>query len=302
MTVFYLTGDSNFLVDKKIQEISKSYRVLYYQNNFSLFFSEIQRLSNRNLFEEKKDIVLKNLDKLNKEYLEKIIEIIKNLKGINFIFVFKKENIDFFSCLKKNNIKTQVFSAFKPSEKNLNQFIRDYFKSKKIKISNELIEILKENYKKNVDLLLVDLEKYFALDKEFKLDKIKDIFHFKTNNFKIHELFLEKNWSAFIHHFKKFIFEDKSKDHFETFAILTLIYRSLIKILFIKKNLIKGSKMRYKNFYFRKLVEKSKSLSLTDIRFLLFSLSKTDRKLKKFIINVRDIPEDIVLNYLMQTT
>jgi DNA polymerase III delta subunit len=298
MTVFCLTGDSDFLINKKIEEISRSYKVLYYNNNFTIFFSDLQKLSNRSLFAQKEDLVLKNLDKLTKEDFKKIVETIKNIEGINFIFVFSKENIDFFSCFKKNNIRPYTVPVFSPTEKNLSQFIKDYFKSKQINIPNEIVEILKENYKKNIDLLLIDLERYFALHQEFKTDKIKEFFHFKTNNFKIQELFLERNWPAFIHHFKKFILEDKSRDHFETFALLTLLYRSLIKILFIKQNLIKEKRNKYKNFYFKKLVEKSKNLELKEIKLLLSSLAKTDKKLKKFLINIKEIPEDIAFNYL----
>jgi hypothetical protein len=51
----------------------------------------------------------------------------------------------------------------------------------------------------------------------------------------------------------------------------------------------------------QKLKEKAENLTLEEIKLLISALAKTDKKFKKFYLNVREIPEDISLNYLMSS-
>jgi hypothetical protein len=162
-----------------------------------------------------------------------------------------------------------------------------------------MIKFLKENYQENFDLLLADLDKISFLTKNPTLDDLKQILRFQTNVFKIQDCFLDKNWPLFIHHFKKFILEDKSKDKAETLKALSLLLHSLLIIYFLKTG--QTEKIKANPYYLQKLKEKAKNLSLEEIKLLISALAKTDRKFKKFYLNVREIPEDISLNYLMSS-
>lgn len=296
--IYVIIGKEHFLIKEKIEELSTDYKVLIYSNNFKEFILDLQKYTNTHLFYNKnKYLVLKYLDKLKIEEHKILIEILKN-SNQNFILVFNNEIVDFFHLLRKNKIKYEIFYLKLPNKKEIESFIRERFIKSKIKISEKFIKSLKEVYQDNIEDFLNDLKKIQIVGSNW--ENIKQIIHLKTNVFKIQDYFLDKNWPLFIHHFKKFILEDKSRDKIETLKTLTLLYNSLIKIYLLKttNNFIN---INVKDYYLRKLKEKSKKLTLEDIKLLISALAKTDKKFKKFYINIKDIPEDISFNYLLST-
>ncbi len=287
-----LIGENNFLIDKKIKNLTSDYTLLIY-NTFSEFFSQLQKLTNNNIWGSKKDLVIKNLDKIKKEDLKILIDFLKQKFDQNFILIFNKEPLDFINLLRKNKIKFKIINIKKPQKREIEDFIKDFTSEKGLILNQKIIQFLKENYEDNIELLINDLEKLSLLTKNPTLEDIKNIIHFQTNVFKIQDYFLDKNWPLFIHNFKKFIFELKDKN--EIFGILSLLFNSLFKIYLIKKGKIK--EIEGNSFYLSKLQNKAKNLSFLDIKFMIEALAKTDKKLKKFYINFKEIPEDIVLNY-----
>jgi len=287
-----LIGENSFLIDKKIKNLTPDYTLLIY-NNFSDFFSQLQKLTNNNIWGSKKDLVIKNLDKIKKEDLKILIDFLKQKFDQNFILIFDKEPLDFINLLRKNKIKFKIINIKKPQKREIEDFIKDFVSEKGLILNQKIIQFLKENYEDNIELLINDLEKLSLLTKNPTLEDIKNIIHFQTNVFKIQDYFLDKNWPLFIHNFKKFIFELKDKN--EIFGILSLLFNSLFKIYLIKKGKIK--EIEGNSFYLSKLQNKAKNLSFLDIKFMIEALAKTDKKLKKFYINFKEIPEDIVLNY-----
>ena len=333
MSIFLIFGSNNSLIEEKINELSNRYKVLTYNNNFNYFFSELQKITNYFLWDGYYDIILKNIDKLQNNEIDLVLEFIKNSKN-NFILVFSHEPIDFVSKLRKENIKQfKIFALHKPSRKNLEEFLQNYFLKRKIRIKPALIKILQENYKDNFDLLLKDLEKISILLESYNNnDKIiLSVLHFQTDAFKIQNYFLERNWPEFIHNFKKFIldknkdkeFKDTKKDDnkqysadkndknkkYETFykegnkerkvlQILSFLTNTLLNIYLIKLGKVK--KIKAHTYYLQSLKEKSQNLSINEIKLLIAALAKTDRKFKKFYIHPIEIPEDISLNYLLE--
>jgi DNA polymerase III delta subunit len=298
MAIYVLVGQNQSLIERKINELSSQNISLNYNNNFREFFLELQKITNQFLWSKKKDIVLKNLDKLKNNEISVFIEFLKNSQN-NFILIFPQEPTDFLDKLRKNKIKFKIFHLQPPQKRYLEEFIKNYALERKIRLSPEMIKFLKENYQENIDLLLADLDKISFLTKNPTLDDLKRILRFQTNVFKIQDYFLDRNWPLFIHHFKKFILEDKSKDKAETLKTLSLLLHSLLIIYFLKTG--KTEKIKANPYYLQKLKEKAKNLTLEEIKLLISALAKTDRKFKKFYLNVREIPEDISLNYLMSS-
>ncbi|GIW67218.1 MAG: hypothetical protein KatS3mg096_086 [Candidatus Parcubacteria bacterium] len=295
MSLNVIIGQNQSLIERKIQELSTNFRQLIYNNNFHDFFLELQKITNQFLFGKKNDIVLKNLAKIKKNDLQILVEFLKSNSDLNFIFVFPDEPTEFLDLLRKNKLKFKVFQLRLPDKRSLENFIAQYAQEHNLKLSPEIIKVLKENYQDNIDLLLADLEKIALLGGDQK--SLKQILHFKTNVFKIQDYFLERNWPLFIHHFKKFILEDKSKDNADSLRALSLLFHSLVKIYLIKKGKI--GKIKTNDYYLQKLKEKSKNLTLEEIKLLISVLAKTDKKFKKFYLNIKEIPEDISLNYLL---
>jgi len=298
MAIHLLIGQNRSLIERKIQELSSQNISLNYNNNFREFFLELQKITNQFLWSKKNDVVLKNLDKLKNNELSVLIEFLKNSQN-DFILIFHQEPTEFLDKLRKNKIKFKIFHLQPPAKKYLEEFIKNYALERKIRLSPEMIKFLKENYQENFDLLLADLDKISFLTKNPTLDDLKQILRFQTNVFKIQDYFLEKNWPLFIHHFKKFILEDKSKDKVETLKALSLLFHSLLIIYFLKTG--ETEKIKANPYYLQKLKEKAKNLSLEEIKLLISALAKTDRKFKKYYLNIREIPEDISLNYLFNT-
>jgi DNA polymerase III delta subunit len=296
MAIYVLVGQNRSLIERKINELSSQNISLNYNNNFREFFLELQKITNQFLWSKKNDIILKNLDKLKNNEILVFIEFLKNSQN-NFILIFHQEPTEFLDKLRKNKIKFKIFHLQPPQKRYLEEFIKNYALERKIRLSPEIIKFLKENYQENFDLLLADLDKISFLTKNPTLEDLKQILRFQTNVFKIQDYFLDRNWPLFIHHFKKFILEDKSKDKAETLKILSLLLHSLLIIYFLKTS--KTEKIKANPYYLQKLKEKAKNLTLEEIKLLISALAKTDRKFKKFYLNVREIPEDISLNYLM---
>jgi DNA polymerase III delta subunit len=291
-----LVGQNQSLIERKINELSSQNISLNYKNNFREFFLELQKITNQFLWSKKKDIVLKNLDKLKNNEISVFIEFLKNSQN-NFILIFPQEPTDFLDKLRKNKIKFKIFHLQPPQKRYLEEFIKNYALERKIRLSPEMIKFLKENYQENIDLLLADLDKISFLTKNPTLEDFKQILRFQTNVFKIQDYFLDRNWPLFIHHFKKFILEDKSKDKAETLKTLSLLLHSLLIIYFLKTG--QTEKIKANPYYLQKLKEKAKNLTLEEIKLLISALAKTDKKFKKFYLNIREIPEDISLNYLI---
>jgi DNA polymerase III delta subunit len=296
MAIYVLVGQNQSLIERKINELSSQNISLNYKNNFREFFLELQKITNQFLWSKKKDIVLKNLDKLKNNEISVFIEFLKNSQN-NFILIFPQEPTDFLDKLRKNKIKFKIFHLQPPQKRYLEEFIKNYALERKIRLSPEMIKFLKENYQENIDLLLADLDKISFLTKNPTLEDFKQILRFQTNVFKIQDYFLDRNWPLFIHHFKKFILEDKSKDKAETLKTLSLLLHSLLIIYFLKTG--QTEKIKANPYYLQKLKEKAKNLTLEEIKLLISALAKTDKKFKKFYLNIREIPEDISLNYLM---
>ncbi len=299
MAIFCFLGHNQFLIEEKIKDLNKKKFFLVCNRDFKEFFLNLQRITNKNLLHEENVIVVRNIEKLKNNELLIFTSFLKNSYQQNdFIFVFDEEPIDFFNELRKHKIKFEIVNLNYHSGVKLENFISDYLKKHNLKLPKKIIEFLKENYDNNPDLLFHDLEKLVLL-KNLNHNELAQILHLQADIFKIQDYLLEKKWPLFVHHFKNFIFRDKSYAKIETLKALSLFFHSLIKIYFLKTNQL--NKLKGNKYYLLKLKEKSEKLTIEDIKRLIGAIAKTERKLKKFYIDFKEIPEDISLNYLLST-
>ncbi len=300
MAIFCFLGQGQFFIEEKIKELKKRRLNLIYNKDFKDFFLNLQRFTNKNILDEENVIVIYNLEKLaalsktaENELLTLVSFLKKNSEKHDFILVFKEEPIGFFDFLRKHKVKFELINT-NFSGKNLENVISDYLTKHKLKLPRSIIDLLKENYANDIEFLFRDLEKIVIL-KDLHPNEMVQLLHLKVNIFKIQDYLLEKNWPHFIHHFKKFILSDKSYNKIETLKALSLFFHSLMKIYFLKTNQI--AKIKGNKYYLSKLKEKAKGLTIEDVKKLILAIAKTERKLKKFNLDIKDIPEDISLNY-----
>lgn len=297
--LIFIIGDNQFLLEEKIKKISTDYQRLPFTNDEMTFFNLLERNINHNLFGQSKDLVIQNIERLKKNSLQKLIDLIKENNQIKFIFPLEEEEPEILELFKKNKLKFEIINVRTPKGRELEKFINNYIREHQFQLPKEIIFFLKENYQENISLLIQDLNNIFIVSKNKKLtlENIKNLIHLQTNIFKIHDYLLEKKWSAFIHSFKKFISYDKSYNKNETLQALSFFINSLIRIYLIKTK--KKVDLKLNPYYQQKLIEKSQQIKIEEIKNLIRALAKTDRKLKKFIIKINEVPEDIVLNYTL---
>ncbi len=292
--IFCLIGQNYFLIEEKIKEITQKFKRISFHKDVKEFFSELEKNLNQRLIGDNFDLVLKNLEKLKKSDWEKLVSYLVDPK-IKIVLVFNSEPTEFFSLLRKNNLKFEIIHLVTPKKHEWDNFVKDFLKKKGIKLPAEIIEFLKENYKDNLDFFLKDLEKMVILGEEgLKKEEIVQIISFHPHVFKIQEFFLEKKWPNFIHSFKKYLLEERNS--YEVLSVLTFLFNSLLKIYLMKN--YPRFKIEGHYYYLQKLKEKANKLETEEIKRLISSLAKTERKFKKFYLQPHEIPEDLVLNYL----
>ncbi len=295
MRINILIGNNFLIVEEKIKEISDKFKVIYAERSKNLI-AEIEKYLNADLFTNKSDLVIKNLEETKENTLKDLAFLLQRNYNLKIILVFRKNPENFINLLKKRGLKFNVLNLGELKPKKKSEFIYDFLSKSKIKLPLEIKEFIIENYRENIDLLIQDLKKIEALgniDQNTAKD-LPNLITLQINVFKIQDYFLEKKWPFFIHHFKKFILEDKSKNRIESLKVLSLLYRSLIKIFLVKKNF----KVEGNSYYINKIRTYSFRLSDEEIKRMIRALSETDKKFKKFLISIKDIPEDISFNYL----
>ncbi len=294
--IFCLIGQNYFLIEAKIKEITNKAKRLSFNKDIKEFFFELEKESNQKLIGQNNDLIIKNIEKLKNNEQIRLISYLRELK-IKIIFIFSSEPTEFFSLLRKNKIKFEIINISEPRKNDLENFIKEFLRKRGLKLSQEILEFLKENYADNFDLLFRDLEKISYLDQDnLNKEDLTQLISFHPNIFKIQNLFFEKNWPNFIHSFKKLILEDKSKNSFEALNVLSFLFSSLLKVYLMKN--YPGAKIEGHYYYLAKLKEKVNKLDNEELKKLILCLAKTDKKIKKFYLPFQEIPEDIALNYL----
>jgi DNA polymerase III delta subunit len=314
--VYLVIGNDNFYIEEKIKEISKN--IIFYsfkennKNNKASeknleIINEILKNLNYRLFSFKEDIALRNLEALKDEEKEKLLHLIKISKGVKFFLIFNDEKKfqEFKILLNKNGIKFKEINLLLKWANQFKKIIEEELQKLKIKPETGFIETLYENYKNNFSLFLQDIKKikYYKGEKEISLEEFKSFLQLTTNEFQIQEAFLSLNFPLFLRRFKKYIYSLQSEDYKKRKEnvekiIYNLLFGALLKIYFMKMNKEK-SKIEGNPFYLQKLRSFSDKLDYKKIKNLIKALALTDKKIKKFYLQYKEVPEEITLNFLL---
>lgn len=311
--VFLILGNDLILIEEKIKEKSQNYKIYSFKENkkrkeenvnLEILNNILQNLNFR-LFVSKEDIVLKNLDYLTDKEKEKLIYLLKLNKQVNFFLIFNDEKKfeEFKILLKKEKVDFEELNLNFKWQFQFKKIIEEELKKLKINLSAEVINFLLDNYKNDFSLFFQDLKKikYYSQGKNLSLEELKNLLQSTANEFQIQESFLSLNFPVFLKRFKKYINSlqaegyEKRKEKVEG-LIYNLLFGALLKIYFLKQN---NQKFRIEGnpYYLKKLKDYSQKLDFKTIKFLIKVLALTDKKIKKYYLQPKDIPEEIVFNF-----
>lgn len=176
--MFYIVKSNTYSISKKITDkiisskniLKEDIHVFDFEEkgDFDRSFSEYLSL---NFDGSTKAIILKNSTFINQAKIDKIIEdkIEKTINiSTNNIIIFQVDKLNKTGKInKKYNDKFEILSKDAPSANEINSFIKNFFESKGIKITNLVINNIKDNIGENFDLLVSELNKLLLIvDKE----------------------------------------------------------------------------------------------------------------------------------------
>ena len=309
--VYLLIGNESFFIEEKIKEISRSISFYSFKENKNSeknleIINDILRNLNYRLFSLKEDIALKNLEAL-KEEKEKLLHLIKFSKGIKFFLIFNDEKKfqEFKILLNKEGVKFKEINLVLRWSNQFKKIIEEELKKLNLKPDSKLVETLYENYKNNFSLFFQDIKKIKLYQDEDKIDleEFKSFLQLTTNEFQIQEAFLSLNFPLFLRRFKKYIYSLQSEDYKKRKEsieriVYNLLFGALLKIYLMKLNKEK-IKIEGNPFYIQKLKSFAEKLDYKTIKNLIKAIAFTDKKVKKFYLQYKEIPEEITLNFLL---
>ena len=305
--VFIIISSNWNLAEEKIREYSKNFSIFSFKKDNKELINSLLREINKRLFGSPNDIVLREIKNLKENEYENLVSLIKNSNLKFFLVDSEKNNFDlikkYFEKYKVNYEEIDL-TKIENNKFEIRKFIEEKIRKENIKIPKEFIGFLLENYGKDIGLLLQDLKniKYYSSNNEVKLEEIINLFHTLTDEFKIQEAFLSEKFPNFVHYFKKYIYSLRSENYEirkkKVEGILyNLLFGALLKIYQIKTE--KNKKIEGHPFYIEKLKSFSKNLDNKKIKKMIKVLAQVDKKIKKYYLNYKELPEEISISYLL---
>ena len=281
--------------------------ILKIQENDILINQEqfIKNLLNKSLFDDDKLIIVyRTTDKI----LNIIIEIIeRKIDKINIIL--NSDNLEKKSKLrnlfeKDNNLICIPF--YEDNIKNLNFICQNFFNEKKIKISQEIINLLVERAKGdrgNLKNELTKLENLFLTKKNIKIDDVINITNLAENYsvFELAENYLSKNKKRVSN-----ILNENNYTNEDCILILRTILNRAKRLLKLKINYESSGSIdltisSFKPPIFWKEKESVKkqiqSWSTNEVKNMIYKINDLEVFIKKNPINSINFVFDFVMNY-----
>ena len=304
--LFLLYGDNEGFkneIIKKIYEVNKYKNFLYYEkeilNNIENFYNS---LISKSFFENEKTIIIKNASDKILNILKNIIE--KDLEKI--IIILDAEILDKKSKLRNFFEKERNLAciAFYPDDfKNLNFIVQKFIKEKRIKISQESINLIIERSNGSRLHLKKELEKIelYALNKkEIETSEIIKLTNL-GKNFNISEL-VE---ACLVENQKKLskIINENSFSNEDTIIIIRTFLLKAKRLLDLRKNIKINPNLEtvissYKPLIFWKekeiVKQQLKIWSEEKLQKLINEINNTELLIKKNI----NISLNILLNFI----
>lgn len=242
--IFLIYGENQGLKEDIIKELIQSYpkENIYKYNEKSIFINIEDFYSNifsQSFFEKKKAIIINEATEKIKEEIETILE--KNIKDITLILVSK--------ILEKKSRLRNLFEkekdlvcvpVYKDDNRTLLNIAYNFFKTKKINISTESINLIVERAsedRKNLKNELIKLENFIGERKKIDVEDLIKLTNLAENHAinKVVDLSLAKNTKQTI--------QVLNENIFSTDDVIILIRSFLLK----SKRLLKLSKELERN-------------------------------------------------------
>tara|TARA_B100000427_G_scaffold317702_1_gene314063 strand:+ start:965 stop:1942 length:978 start_codon:yes stop_codon:yes gene_type:complete len=271
-------------------------------NNQENFFSEI---FNKSLFEEKKLIII---SRITDKILNIIVSIInKNLEDIKIVLnsdiLEKKSKLRIL--FEKEDILTCI-PFYEDNEKSLKLFAQNYITEKKIKLSNEVINLLVERSKGDRGNLLNELLKIENLSlsrNSFKFEDIQKLTNLAENYsvFELSDNYLAKNNKKVSN-----ILNENNYNPEDCILILRTILNKSKRLLKLKDEIEKNkdidlvlSSFKPPIFWKEKEIVRKQlqSWSIKDIKNIIYKINDVELNIKKNSINSINFVSDFVSNY-----
>ena len=299
-------GHKNQIINELFKRFFKG-EVLRFDENEILTNHErvVSNLMNKSLFEEEKLIIISRASdkifKLINEIIEREIDKIKII--INSGVLDKKSKLrNLFE--KDNNLICIPF--YEDNIKNLNFICQNFFNEKKIKISQEIINLLVERAKGdrgNLKNELTKLENLFLTKKNIKIDDVINITNLAENYsvFELAENYLSKNKKRVSN-----ILNENNYTNEDCILILRTILNRAKRLLKLKINYESSGSMEltissFKPPIFWKEKESVKkqiqSWSTNEVKNMIYKINDLEVFIKKNPINSINFVFDFVMNY-----
>jgi len=270
-------------------------------DNKSSFFDSILT---RSFFDNQKLIIIKRTSDKIKELMEELIE--KNPADIRFIL--NSKNLEKKSTLRKifeKNKSTICAPFYEDNNQTLNSIISQFFRNKKISISQQLINILVERSRgdrKNLNNELAKIESYTINKKNINLQEIIKLTNL-ADNYSASELIdhsLAKNMRKTV----SILSENNYSDEDNIIIIRTLLakLKRLVKIHEItgEKNDIDQAVSLFKPSIFWKdkplVTQQMRSWKRNELKNLVYEANNIELLIKKNSGVAKNILSDFIIN------
>jgi len=265
----------------------------------------ISSLLTKSLFEENKLLILSRITDKILEIINEIIE--RKIEGIKIIL--NSNNLDKKSKLRnlfEKNKNMACIPVYEDTEKSLTFITQNFFKTKNIKSSSEVVSLLVERSKGDRNNLLNELSKLESLSytkNNINIDDVKILTNLAENYsvFELSENYLAKN--------KKKVSKILNENNYssdECILILRTILNRSKRLLSLKKQVDNSNNIDSVISTFRppifwkekEIVRKQiKSWSTTEVKNMIYKINNLEVLIKKNSYNSVNLISDFVANY-----
>ena len=265
----------------------------------------ISNLLNKSLFEEKKTIII---SRGSEKFIDIVIDIMeKNPSGIKIII--KNQNLEKKSKMrglfeKEKNLT--CIPVYEDDSRSLNPIIQEFLRKNKLKISQEIINILIERSKgdrKNLNNELSKLKNLAISKKKIELDDVQKLTNLAENYsvFELSDNYLAKNLKKVSN-----ILNENNYSSDDCILILRTILNKSKRLLKIKTELDKRkniddvlSTLKPPIFWKDKDIVKkqAQSWSTKEVKNMIYKINDLETIVKKNSKNSLNFVSDFVSNY-----
>ena len=305
--LFY--GPNTGLIEETTDKVFKSFftnNIIRYDENELLgnIHSFKEMIFNKSFFDDKKFIIISRATNKILDVIQELVELqITDLTIIIKAGILEKKS-KLRNYFEKN--KSTVITAFYEDDyRSLSLMVQKNFKEKKINISNEIINLIIERSKGNRINITNELEKILSFSKMNNKIRLEDVLKLTnlSENHNISELVdqnLSKNKKKTIN-----ILNENNLNTEENILILRTFLNKLKKLKNLKINLEKNknieqvlSSSKPPIFWKDKEIVKQqlKTLSLTEIKYLIHKVNDLELEIKKN----NQISDQILNNFILE--